>query len=166
MEQYIYESCDDLSKFYGTCKQHKSPIKFRYITSTTCAVFKPLACILKGACKAIQNEVIRSCYMKDYYRKDHIKTCWIIDNNSKVRKEIYKRNRFISRAESVCSFDFDTLYTSLPHSKVKLVMKNIINDSFVSSKKNFIRVTPNNANFSNSDRKYKGTYILLVKNPS
>ena len=58
------EGREDLSTFYGTCKQHKNPTKFRYITSTTCAVLKPLARILKGAFKAIQHEVVRSCNMR------------------------------------------------------------------------------------------------------
>ena len=153
-------TCNSLSKFYATCKQHKSPVKFRYITSTTCAVSKPLARVMKGCCKAIQNEVIRSCNMEDYIRKDNIKTCWIIDNNFKVRKQVFKSNRSTIKAKSVCSFDFDTLYTSLPHGKVKTVIENIIKDSFISSKKKYIRVTANNAKFSDSNRKYKGTYIL------
>ena len=152
--------CDSLSKFYATCKQHKKPVKFRYITSTTCAVGKPLAKIMKGCFATIQKEVIRACKMKDYYRKDGIKTCWIIDNNFEVRKQLFKSNRAISKANSVYSFDFDTLYTSLPHDKLKLCISSIIKDSFKSSKKAFIRVTPKSATFSDSARKYKGTYIL------
>ena len=46
---------------------HKKPFKFRYITSTTCAVGKPLAKIMKGCFATIQKEVIRACKMKDYY---------------------------------------------------------------------------------------------------
>ena len=57
-------------------------------------------------------------------------------------------------------YDFDTLYTSLPHDKLKLCISSIIKDSFKSSKKAFIRVTPKSATFSDSARKYKGTYIL------
>ena len=117
---------------------------------------------MKGCFKAIQKEIIRDCKLKDYYRKDNIKTCWIIDNNFEVRKQIFKSNRNICKAESVCSYDFDTLYTSLPHSKVKYFLSIIIRESFQSSGKNYIRVTPKAANFSNSNRKYKGTYILDV----
>ena len=62
--------------------------------------------------------------MKDYYRKDGIKTCWIIDNNFEVRKQLFKSNRAISKANSVYSFDFDTLYTSLPHDKLKLCISS------------------------------------------
>ena len=153
--------CDNLSSFYATCKQHKSPVKFRYITSTTCAVTKPLARIMKGCFSAIQKEVIRFCNLRDYQRKDKAKTCWIIDNNVNVRKQIFKCNRSISIAESICSYDFDTLYTTLPHNKLKFVIDKIIDESFESSGKSYIRVTSKcNANFSDSDRKYKGTYIL------
>ena len=48
----------------------------------------------------------------------------------------------------------------LMHDKLKLCISSIIKDSFKSSKKAFIRVTPKSAAFSDSARKYKGTYIL------
>ena len=112
---------------------------------------------MKGCFATIQKEVIRACKMKDYYRNDGIKTCWIIDNNFEVRKQLFKSNRAISKANSVYSFDFDTLYTSLPHDKLKLCISSIIKDSFKSSKKAFIRVTPKSAAFSDSARKYRGT---------
>ena len=135
-------------------------MKFRFITSTTKAVSKPIAKILKGCLQVIQKETIRACDLKDYYRKDFVKTCWIIDNNAKVRKQIFKCNRSINKAESVSSYDFDTLYTSLPHNRVKFVMSLIVKESFDRSNKHFIRVTPKTATFSDSERKYKGTYIL------
>ena len=48
------DKCDTLSGFYATCKQHKSPVKFRFITSTTRAVSKPVSKILKNCFKAVQ----------------------------------------------------------------------------------------------------------------
>ena len=53
-----------------------------------------------------------------------------------------------------------TVYTSLPHDKLKVCITSIIRESFKSSKKKFIRVTPKSAIFSDSERKYKGTHIL------
>ena len=153
--------CDKLSNFYASCKQHKTPPKFRYITSTSKAVTKPLTRVLKGVFKTIQKEVIRECNIKDYQRKDNVKTCWIIDNNTNVRKEIFKCNRGVQKARSISSFDFDTLYTSIPHDKLKYVISQVVKNSFISSGKKFIRVTKSyKGNFSDSDRKYKGTYIL------
>ena len=155
------ENCSDLASFYASCKQHKSPIKFRYITSTTNAVSKPLARVMKACFSSIQKEVIRDCNCKDYNRKDNAKTCWIINNNLSVRKSIFKCNRSISKADSICSYDFDTLYTSIPHDKLKYVISRIVDSSFESAGKQFIRVTAkNNGVFSDSDRKYKGTYIF------
>ena len=55
---YIDENCSDLSLFYATCKQHKSTIKFRYITSTTNAVSKPSARVMKACFSSIPKEVI------------------------------------------------------------------------------------------------------------
>ena len=155
------DSCNELSSFYATCKQHKSPVKFRYITSTTKAASKPLARVMKACFKAIQTEVIRSCKFDDYIRKDNVNTCWIINNNLNVRKAIFKNNRSIIKANSVCSYDFDTLYTNLPHNSLKFVISKVIDSAFESSGKDFIRVTAScKGSFSDSDRKYKGTYIF------
>ena len=157
----LEDGCDKLSNFYASCKQHKNPPKFRYITSTCKAITKPLTRILKGVFKTIQKEVIRDCGSQDYRRKDNIKTCWIIDNNINVRKEIFKCNRGFHKAKSISSFDFDTLYTSIPHGKLKYVISQVVKNSFNSSGKKFIRVTKSfKGSFSDSDRKYKGTYIL------
>ena len=154
-------NCDKLPNFYASCKQHKTPPKFRYITSTCKAATKPLNRILKGTFKTIQKEVIRFCDVEDYKRHDNINTCWIIDNNTYVRKDIFKLNRGFYKAKSVNSFDFDTLYTNIPHNILKFVIASIIKNSFETSGKKFIRVTKSfKGTFSDSDRKYKGTYIL------
>ena len=116
---------------------------------------------MKACFSSIQKEVIRDCNYKDYNRKDNAKTCWIINNNLSVRKSIFKCNRSISKADSICSYDFDTLYTSIPHDKLKYVISRIVDSSFESAGKQFIRVTAkNNGVFSDSDRKYKGTDIF------
>ena len=43
---------------------------------------------------------------------------------------------------------------------IPYTISSIIKESFKSSKKTLIRVTPKSAAFSDSARKYKGTYIL------
>ena len=101
--------------------------------------------------------------MYKYYVKTEKCNIIIIDNNSKVRQEIFRINRSINNAKSIASFDFDTLYTNIPHDKLKYVLAEVIKSSFISAKKRFIRCTLNNAYFSDSARPYKGTHILEVE---
>ena len=105
----LIEESNSLASFYGTSKQHKSPVKFRYITSTVGAVTKPLCRILKNCLQMIQKQVIKACNTDDYMRNDNVRTCWIIDNNSEVIKRLFKVNRSGAVAKSVVSYDFDTL---------------------------------------------------------
>ena len=75
-------------------------------------------------------------------------------------KHLFSVNRSGTMANSVVSYDFDTLYTSLPHDELKSVFADIVRDGFSKSKKKYIRATVNSANFSDSDKKYGSTLIL------
>ena len=152
-----------MARFYATCKQHKSPIKFRFITATNHSSIKPVAKILKHVFKTIQTTIIKNCLKKDKYRKDGVKTCIIIDNNNPVRENLFKINRSGYPAKSITSFDFDTLYTSIPHSKLITCIGKLIKEAFEISLCQYIRVTPKYAYFSNSDRKYSSHKIFKVE---
>ena len=145
---------------YSTAKQHKNPVKFRYITSTRNRSLKPLAVILKHCFKSVQREIVKRCRYFDAKFKYTIKSCFISDNNVKVREDIYRLNTYFGSIDNVTSFDFETLYTALPHDLIKPVLASMINDIFQYVNKKFIRVTPKKAYFSDSDRKYKGHTIF------
>ena len=46
-----------------------------------------------------------------------------------IRHVIHEGGYHVLRVQYI-SFDFDTLYTSLPHTQIKEVLTNIIDDSF------------------------------------
>ena len=54
-----------------------------------------------------------------------------------VRKAIFRDNRGIIKANSVCANNFDTLFTSLPHSNIQFVISKIIDSALESSSKEF-----------------------------
>ena len=57
---------------------------------------------------------------------------WIL-KNSKDLLENFKSRSF-STISSICTFDFSTLYTTLPHDKLKSRLKELIHKAFDNSR--------------------------------
>ena len=114
---------------YATAKQHKIPTKFRYITSTVNSSVKGICVVLKHIFKCIQSQVVQRCKYFDGKYKYKVRSCFIIDNNLPVRESIFRLNNLPINICNFSSFDFDTLYTSLPHTQIK-VLTNIIDSAF------------------------------------
>ena len=151
-----------LPMLYATAKQHKIPTKFRYISSTVNCSVKQACVILKHVFKCIQDYVIKQCKYFDGRYKYKIKSCFITDNNFSVRESIFRLNSFPTNVCNLSSFDFDTLYTSLPHIKIKEVLTNIIESVFERVDKEYIRVSYVKAYFSESNKKY-GNHSVFNK---
>ena len=103
-----------IPSFYGIPKFHKTPIKFRYISST-------VGCINNDA-SHLMTDVLRE--MLSRINTDS----WIIDNNHKILKDMDKINNMHSGLVAnitLFSCDFGTLYTSLPHQSLKEVISNV-----------------------------------------
>ena len=106
----VDETDPTLPFLYSTAKQHKNPVKFRFITSTRNCSLKPLAVVLKHCFKSVQREIVKRCRYFDAKFKYTIKSCFISDNNVKVREDIYRLNTYFGSIDNVTSFDFETLW--------------------------------------------------------
>ena len=79
---------------------------------------------------------------------------WIIDNSLDVHKLFnVKLNNF----RNLATFDFSTLYTSIPHDKLKNQIKWVISKAFASGH-NFIKVHGHFARWCNNSKK-EGVYF-------
>ena len=134
---------------YITPKQHKSPIGFRFITSGyNCSLqqlSKQLSICLKSMLHSAKN------YSK-YHNKFHNRNdFYIIDDHTPVINFIAANNPQSGR-KSISTFDFSTLYTSIPHQQLKDNLCKFVNKVFEFKNKTFI--IPNSFNkkayFSNS----------------
>ena len=68
-----------------------------------------------------------------------------------------------SKAKSVYSFDFTTLYTSLPHDKLLTEIEFVIKEAFKFSKKNFIRISSKYACWAEKNVSKSNTLIYLTE---
>ena len=123
---------------YWTAKLHKNPYSHRFITSGRGCATQPLS-IHVGYCLKTVLNIIRN--NNKFQRKtSNINKCFVIDNRTPVTNHIKQCN--ISKTiQSVSTYDFKTLYTSIPHDKLKQSLATTIRSAFNSRKKKFIGVT-------------------------
>jgi len=124
------EVCDDMSvlpAMHWTPKMHKNPSKSRFIVAaafcTTKELAKDITAILKMFYRQIEN------YNKKMHFFSYVKNFWVVSNKDPVIEALNKlSNR--NNAKSVATFDFSTLYTKIPHDKLKSVLNEITDFCF------------------------------------
>ena len=135
-------------------KMHKKPSKQRFIAASHCCTTKPISALITKCLKLIQQAHKIYC--------DRIKSFtgfnffWIIDNSMEVHKLL--QNSTKNKPRNVITYDFSTLYTSIPHVKLKEEIKLLVEKAYNGMNKKFIKVTKSRAYWSNS----KTTHTLAV----
>ena len=66
-------------------------------------------------------------------------TFWVVRNNSQVTDAINELTK-CRKENSITTFGFTILYTKLPHSKLLMVLNNLIDFCFDGGESNFINV--------------------------
>ena len=111
----------DLPKLYWIPKLHKNPYKQRYIAGSAKCSTKPLSQILTRILTAVKEGLQK--YYDTAYARSGVNQMWILKNSKELLENLHSVN-------SIKSFDFSTLYTTIPHDKLKSKLKAIINQCF------------------------------------
>ena len=130
---------------------HKKPhSKQRYISASGRCTTKPISSLLTKGFKLIENTLRGFCA---YYHKNYgINPMWILKNSTSVHKIIASFNRK-KIAKLLKTYDFFTLYTSIPHKILKTKISWVIRKAFNHSKKKFISIYENYARWTSFPRK-------------
>ena len=123
----LSEEDTDLPKLYWIPKLHKNPYKQRYIEGSTKFSTKPLSQILTRILTAVEEGLQKYC--NTAYARGGVNQMWILQN-SKEPLEHLKAKPLVHSVNSIKSVDFSTLYTTIPHEKLKSNFKEIINHCF------------------------------------
>ena len=115
----------DLPTFYWLPKLHKNPYKSRFISNSSHCSTTILSKHITYALTAV---------------KDHAK------NSSEVIKKLRLRN---FQGSQVSSFDFSTLYTSLPHDLIKEKVLSLVKWCFNRESKTYLCTSDKAGFFSN-----------------
>ena len=106
---------------------------------------------LTSALKAVKCHIVNYC--ETAYANNGIKYLWSINNSNDVLEKIKTYNNI----SNLSTFDFSTLYTSLPHNQIKEKLKQLIKWTFDREGKLYLATRTDKSFFSNKlyDKVYK-----------
>lgn len=136
---------------YWIPKMHKKPFsKQRYIAASYSCTTKFLSSTLTKCLKLVekQHRIICQRFSNNY----GINPMWILHSSTSVHDMAADFNRKM-KARNVRTYDFSTLYTSIPHKQLKAQLSWVIREAFKSSKKSTISVYSTHASWTDSPRK-------------
>ena len=129
-------------------KLHKTPYKARFIANSSSCTTTELSKLLTSCLTAVKNHVIRYC--EKVYERSGKNLFWSIKNSGEVLNKLKSRG---FRATSLSTYDFSTLYTTLPHNLIKEKLINLIEWTFKREGSPYIACNESQAFFTSEDTK-------------
>ena len=121
----------DLPTFYWLPKLHKNPYTSRFISNSSHCSTTILSKHITSALTAVKDHAIK--YSETAFSNSNVNYFWSIKNSSEVIEKLWLRK---FQGSQVSSFDFSTLYTSLPHDLIKeKVLSLVLNGVSTESQK-------------------------------
>ena len=133
---------------YWLPKLHKRPYKARFIANSSSCNTTELSKLLTSCLTAVKNHVIRYC--EKVYERSSKNLFWSIENSGEVLNKLKSRG---FRATSLSTYDFSTLYTTLPHNLIKEKLINLIEWTFKGEGSPYIACNDRQAFFTSGDTK-------------
>ena len=120
------EEDQNLPYLYWTPKLHKSPYKHRFIAGSSKCTTKDLPCLLIKVLSTIKDGLVRYCNTKT--SRNSVNNMWILKNSTSLLSSLDQLD--VRTATSVQTFDFATLYTSIPHDLSISRISNLVHNAF------------------------------------
>ena len=122
--EFILKNVDiDLPSLYWIPKLHKDPYKQRFIAGSSNCSTKPLPKILLTTVKDGLKK-----YCDVIYSHSGINQMWILKNSKELLDNLQSHS--LSSIHSIKTFDFSTLYTTIPYAKLKFRLSELIKNAF------------------------------------
>lgn len=136
---------------YWIPKMHKKPYsKQRYIAASYACTTKKISAILTKCLKLIEKQHRTIC--RQYEKNYGINPMWTIHTSQDVQRSTASFN-LKKDARDIRTYDFSTLYTSIPHKQLRKELRWVIREAFKSSKYAYISVYKTNASWTNKPGK-------------
>ena len=116
----------NLRYLYWTPKLHKSLYKHRFIAGSSKCMTKDLSCLLTKVLGTINDGLVRYCNTKT--SRNGVNNMWILKNSTSLLSSLDQLD--VHTATLVQTFDFSTLYTSIPHDLLKSRISNLVHNAF------------------------------------
>ena len=136
-------------------KMHKNPSKQRFIAASHCCTTKNLSSLVSKSLKLIQKA--HQVYCERIKNYSGYNLFWIVDNSLSVHKILKQCD---TKAKNLATYDFSTLYTSIPHKKLKIQISWVIEKAFKGMNKKYIKINKFCARWSN--KKDRNPDVIFV----
>ena len=120
------EEDKNLLYLYWTPKLHKSPYKHRFIAGYSKCTTKDLSCLFPKVLSTKKDGLVRHCNTKTSH--NGVNNMWILNNSTSLLSSLDQLD--VRTGTSVQTFDFSTLYTSIPHDLLKSKISNLVHNAF------------------------------------
>ena len=144
------ENQDKVPTFYWLPKLHKKPYKARFIANSSSCTTTELSKLLTLCLTAVKKHVIKYC--EKVYERSGKNLFWSIKNSGEILDKLKARD---FNATSLSTYDFSTLYTTLPHNLIKDKLIDLIESTFQREGSPYLACSDRNAFFtSEKPKKY------------
>ena len=109
------EEDKNLPYLYWTPKLHKIPFKDRFISGSSKCITKDLSCLLTKVLTTVKDGLIK--YNNTRTSRNGVNSMWIVKSSTSLLSSLDQLD--VRTATSVQTYDFSTLYTSIPHNLLK-----------------------------------------------
>ena len=118
---FVDEDHSKLPTLYWLPKLHKRPYNSRFIANSSACTTTELFILLTSCLTAIKNHVIKYC--TTVYERNGKNLFWSIKNSGEILNKLKSRGFLES---GLSTYDFSTLYTTLPHNLIKEKLTELI----------------------------------------
>ena len=136
----------NLPQIYWIPKPHKTPYKARFIAVSSSCTTTRLSKLITECLKLVRTHC--TAYCKTIRVRTGVNCMWIINNSLDVFRVLEDKQLSLNH---VRTWDFSTLYTSLPHAQLKKQLHDLLERVFNTKGKSFI-ATNNFRTFWTNDR--------------
>ena len=123
----------NLPQIYWIPKLHKTPYKARFIAGSRSCTTTRLSKLITECLKLVRSQC--TAYCKTIRERTGVNSMWIINNSMDVIRALEEKQLSITH---VSTWDFSTLYTSLPHAQLKNQLHDLLERGFHTKGKSFI----------------------------
>ena len=109
------EENKNLPYLYWTPKLHKVSFKYCFIAGSSKCTTKDLSCLLTKVLTTVKDGLIR--YNNTKTSRNGVNSMWIVKTSTSLLSSLDQLD--VRTATSVQTYDFSTLYTSIPHNLLK-----------------------------------------------
>ena len=144
----------NLPKIYWIPKLHKTPYKARFIAGSSSCTTTKISKLITECLKLVKSHC--TSYCKTILERTGVNCMWIINNSLDVIHTLQEKQLILNQ---VSTWDFSTLYTSLPHAKLKHQLHDLLERVFNTRGKSFIATNNFHTFWANDRKSTKYTYF-------